>query len=157
MIYWDNAPVDFKDKLEALLKKGFEYVNAPSNYEVSVSFVDSDEIQRLNKEYRAKDAPTDVLSFMLSDPSTWLGKTNKPSTPNKLIESDISDIPIALGDIVICEEIAKQQAEIYGHSLERELGFLLIHGLLHLAGYDHMTEEDETKMRQAQREILRDL
>jgi len=141
MIYWDNIPIDTEDKLEALLKKGFEYVNAPKNSEISISFVDSDEIQRLNKEYRAKDSPTDVLSFMLSDPSEWKE----------------SEIPTALGDIVICEDIAKQQAETYGHSLERELGFLLIHGLLHLAGYDHMTAEDEEKMRQAQREILGDL
>ena len=141
MIYWENAPPE----LEALLKKGMAYINAPKNSEVNVTFVSKDEIRQLNNEYRAKDTPTDVLSFMLSDPGVWEEPEFDP------------EIPTALGDIVICEEIAEEQAANYGHSIKREIGFLLIHGLLHLAGYDHMTPEDEAKMRKAQREILGEL
>ena len=133
-IYWDDPE---NTKYEALVIKGLKYVKAPDSSEVSISFAGKDEIRSLNREYRGIDNPTDVLSFPLTEADEWT-----------------SSRPIALGDIVVCNDIAREQAETYGHTYEREINFLLVHGLLHLAGYDHMTEADEKKMRSAQREIL---
>ena len=140
-IYWDGLPDSAqKNKYEPFVKKTLEYMKAPKSSEVSITITGSEEILSLNKEYRNIDEPTDVLSFPLSDVPEW---TNER--------------PIALGDVVISIDAAHDQANSYGHSLERELAFLMVHGLLHLGGYDHMNREDENKMRQAQRDILGDL
>lgn len=141
-IYWDSLPKGSKKLLESLLKRALEYTGLPNDAEVSVSFVSREEMQEINLEHRDIDEPTDVLAFPFED---W----DDPSGP---------DLPaLALGDIIICEDIAREQAEEYGHSFERELGFLAVHGMLHLAGHDHMVPEDEEKMRAAQREILGEL
>ena len=120
-----------------LLQEGFE---APA--EVSVSFVDNEEIHRLNREYRGKDKPTDVLSFPM-----WEGD-----------EEGIGDVDgeaVLLGDIILSVEKAMSQAQEYGHSIERELAFLSVHSTLHLIGYDHETSaEDEKYMNETQEEIL---
>jgi len=102
---------------------------------ISLIFVDTDEMRKRNKSYRQKNEPTDVLSF----PSM-----NKHVQKNSLY----------LGDIFICVDIAKEQAQEYNHSLERELAFLAVHGMLHILGYTHDTLEDEEKMLQAQKEVL---
>ena len=111
--------------------------------EVSVTFVGNNEIQTLNREYRHKDAPTDVLSFPLGENG----------------EYDINEDTGAyvLGDVVISMEKAVEQAERYGHSLSREVGFLTVHSMLHLLGYDHMEEADEKVMFSLQDEILDEL
>lgn len=110
--------------------------------EVSVTFVDNVRIKEINREYRDKDQPTDVISFAMEE----------------MGEGEIAiigeDIPKVLGDIIISIPRAKEQAEDYGHSFARELGFLAVHGFLHLLGYDHMTKEDEEKMFSRQKEIL---
>ncbi|MFS0822659.1 rRNA maturation RNase YbeY [Bacillus sp. 1P02SD] len=110
--------------------------------EVSITFVDNDRIQEINREYRDKDQPTDVISFAMEE----------------MGEGEITiigeDIPKLLGDIIISIPRAREQAEEYGHSFARELGFLAVHGFLHLLGYDHMTKEDEKKMFSRQEEIL---
>ena len=95
-----------------------------------------DRIQTLNREFRKVDRVTDVLTF-----PAWEGEISLCADGY-------------LGDIMICYERAKEQAEEYGHSLERELSFLAVHGVLHLLGYDHMTEEDEHRMREKQTAIL---
>jgi len=141
-IYWDNIPECCEKLLTGLITRGLHYVGAPHNSEISISFVNQDEIRILNRDYRNIDKETDVLSFPFTDPKDWQNK---------------SDMPLALGDIIICMPVAQAQAETYGHSLGRELGFLTIHGLLHLAGYDHMEPEEEERMRQAQREILEEM
>lgn len=105
--------------------------------EFNIIFVDKEEIQTINRDYRGIDRITDVISFALLD--------NDESNFNA--ESE-------LGDIFICVPRAKEQALDYGHSLEREIGFLSVHGYLHLCGYDHMTEEDEKVMFALQDEIL---
>lgn len=117
--------------LEALVHCG-----QPDETELSVCFVDDAEIQALNAKWRGMDEPTDVLSFPLREPG-----------------EDPTQAPL-LGDIVVSLETAKRQAAEYGHSLERELGFLLIHGLLHLLGEDHRTPEQDARMRARQRELL---
>lgn len=110
--------------------------------EVSVTFVNNERIHEINKEYRQKDAPTDVISFAMEE----MGEGE--------IEIIGEDVPAVLGDIIISIDRTKEQAEEYGHSYERELGFLAIHGFLHLLGYDHMNEEDEKVMFSRQRELL---
>ncbi len=91
--------------------------------EVSVNFVDMEEIQQLNKEYRGKDMPTDVLSFPLGE--------------NGVYDINHDTGAYLLGDVVICMQKAVEQAKLYSHSLQREVGFLTAHSMLHLLGYDH--------------------
>lgn len=109
-----------------------------SRTEISVSFVEAEEIKRLNAEYRQVDSVTDVLSFPQFD--------------------DMSDIPeegeICLGDAVICRQRAEEQAEEFGHSFEREIIYLFTHSILHLLGYDHMTDEDKSEMRAREEEVM---
>lgn len=113
--------------------------------EVDVTIVDDEEIHELNREYRGMDKATDVLSFALDE------------------ESEDSDEPMLLdapeehlyGDIIISAETALCQAEEYGHGLERELTYLAVHGMFHLLGYDHMTEEEKAVMRAKEEEALR--
>lgn len=112
-------------------------------YELSITFMDDESIQAVNAEYRGKDRPTDVISFALEE----------------LSEGEVAivhenDMPIVLGDIVISIDTAKRQAIEYNHSFERELGFLALHGFLHLLGYDHLDEEEEREMFGRQTEIL---
>ena len=121
--------------------------------EVSVTFVDNEAIRELNREYRGKDAPTDVLSFPLYEDEDDFddGFVLGPD----LEEDEAEDAPIAIGDIVISVERAKAQAEEYGHSFDRELAFLAVHSTLHLLGYDHeRSEEEDADQRRRQEEIL---
>lgn len=110
--------------------------------EISVTLVTNEEIQEINKMYRGKDSPTDVISFALEE----MGEG----------EIEIKGIngPRVLGDIIISLERTKEQAEEYCHSFIRELGFLTVHGFLHLLGYDHMNEQDEREMFAKQDQIL---
>ncbi len=109
--------------------------------EVSVSFVDNDEIRQLNNEYRQKDSSTDVLSFPLGE--------------NGVYDINNETNAYLLGDVVISMETALKQSQIYGHSLEREIGFLTVHSMLHLLGYDHETDKLEArKMREKEEAIL---
>ena len=107
---------------------------------VSIVLVDNEYIHKINKTYRNVDAPTDVISFAFLDEKT-----------NPKLEI------INLGEIYISLEKAHSQAIEYNHSFERELSFLIVHGLLHLLGYDHMTKEDEKEMFGLQKDILNSL
>lgn len=133
-----SAPLDLP-RWEAVLTRMLEFVGADARVELSVTFVDDAAIQELNREHRGLDRPTDVLSFPQLEPG------EAPPPP---------PLPIALGDLVVSVPTARRQAEEYGHGLERELGFLLAHGLLHLLGEDHETPEQEERMRARQRALL---
>ncbi|WP_040228840.1 rRNA maturation RNase YbeY [Bhargavaea cecembensis] len=111
--------------------------------ELSITFMGDEAIREINREYREKDRPTDVISFAMEE--TAEGEEPMPVP---------AGMPRMLGDILISTETAERQAEEYGHSRERELGFLALHGFLHLLGYDHMTEADEREMFGRQDEIL---
>ena len=112
--------------------------------EVSVTFVNNTEIQKLNRIYRKKDRPTDVLSFPMGQDGHY--DVNKETGA------------ALLGDVVISLEMAMHQARIYGHSLEREVGFLTVHSVLHLLGYDHETSPlEERKMREKEESVLEEL
>lgn len=113
--------------------------------EVDITIVDDEEIHTLNREYRNVDRPTDVLSFALDE-----GEEDEP----ELIDGPEEHL---LGDIIISAETAQRQGEEFGHGLEREIVYLAVHGLLHLLGYDHMTEEDKKIMRAKEEEALREI
>lgn len=137
----DNGQIDAKHlpEIERLLIFAASQEGIDEEAEVAVSFVDEEEIQAINKAYRNKDAVTDVISFALEEGED---------------DFEMPDAPRVLGDIIICVKLALEQSEEYGHSFERELGFLSLHGLLHLLGYDHMNEADEARMFGRQDEIL---
>ncbi|MGP4107235.1 rRNA maturation RNase YbeY [Virgibacillus sp. L01] len=138
----NSVPTDYIDMLQRLLIFTAKKEAISMEAEVSINFVNNSEIQEINRNYRQLNKPTDVLSFAMQE-----------QTDDEL---DIvgEDIPLVLGDIVISVEKAEEQAKDYDHSLERELGFLTVHGFLHLLGYDHMDKEDELKMFKRQEEIL---
>lgn len=118
-----------------------EDIEEPS--ELSVTFLTNDEIQTINREWRGKDAPTDVISFAFDE----MGEEEMDFMLDE-------DEPRLLGDLLISVERCREQAADYGHSFERELGFLAIHGFLHLLGYDHMTPEEEAEMTARQEQVL---
>ncbi|MDP1420804.1 rRNA maturation RNase YbeY [Peribacillus simplex] len=128
--------------VESILQFAARKENIEKDTELSVTFVDNDRIREINKEYRHKDSATDVISFALEE----MGKDE--------VEIVGAEMPRMLGDIIISIERTKEQAEEYGHSFDRELGFLALHGFLHLLGFDHMNEEDEKVMFTKQKEIL---
>lgn len=129
-------------EIEKLLNYAAEKQNVEENSEVSLTFVTNDRIQEINRDYREKDTPTDVISFAMEE----LGEGE--------VELSGVEMPRVLGDIIISVAKAKEQAEDYGHSFIRELGFLAVHGFLHLLGYDHMTEAEEEEMFTLQKDIL---
>lgn len=138
---------DVEAFVNKIINAVLEFENFDSDYEVSISFVDNDEIKELNRQYRNIDATTDVLSFPLLEFARK--SNNEPVIKDVLIDTEIS-----LGDIVISTEKVIEQAKEYGHSQDRELAFLLVHGMLHLLGYDHIQESDEKIMFKKQEEIL---
>ena len=118
--------------------------NFEGSVEISVRFVDDEEIQRLNLSYRNKDASTDVLSF--------------PMGENGEYDVNLDTGAKILGDIVISLEHAVKQADMYGHSLQREIGFLTVHSMLHLLGYDHEAGGiEQVRMREREEAILTQL
>ncbi|MEO2074498.1 MAG: rRNA maturation RNase YbeY [Bacillus sp. (in: firmicutes)] len=131
-------------EVERLLAFAAKKLNVEEHSEVSVTYVTNEKIHEINREFREKDAPTDVISFAMEE----LGEGE--------IELKGVDMPRILGDIIISVPKTKEQAEDYGHSFLRELGFLAVHGFLHLLGYDHMTEAEEKEMFTLQKEILND-
>ncbi|WHY55130.1 rRNA maturation RNase YbeY [Peribacillus simplex] len=128
--------------VESILQFAARKENIEKDTELSVTFVDNDRIREINKEYRHKDSATDVISFALEE----MGEDE--------VEIVGAEMPRMLGDIIISIERTNEQAEEYGHSFDRELGFLALHGFLHLLGFDHMNEEDEKVMFTKQKEIL---
>ncbi|WP_427339552.1 rRNA maturation RNase YbeY [Caloranaerobacter sp. DY30410] len=130
---------DVKDAVKNVILECLKLEGLSNNYEVSVSFVDNEEIRKLNREYRGKDSPTDVLSFPMKDEE---------------IDQDYTPI---LGDIVISAEKALQQSIEFGHSFKREVAYLTAHSMFHLMGYDHETEEEKLVMRQKEKEVMKRL
>ena len=139
---FDESLNDYQSVYEQLTEKTLKHLKLNFDPYVSVTFVDNVFIHNLNRDYRHIDRPTDVISFAFLD-----GDENK----DKIFQSGAM---VVLGEIYISFDKAREQAITYGHSLDRELKFLFVHGLLHLLGYDHMTSEDEKIMFALQDEIL---
>lgn len=132
-------------KIHAVAEAVIEEEGFYEDAEISLTFVDSEELRELNREHRGKDMPTDVLSFPMYE-------------REELREMEVyEDEVVALGDIVLCVGKAREQAQEYGHSLEREICFLICHSLFHLFGYDHETEEEEREMREKEEAVLESL
>lgn len=134
---------DGRQLIQDVLNHAAKMEELSGNPEVSVTFMTDEEIRKINAEYRGKDKATDVISFALEEMSE-----------GEIAIIQEENMPIVLGDILISVETANRQAAEYGHDERREIGFLALHGFLHLLGYDHMTEEDEKEMFGRQREIL---
>lgn len=126
-------------------------VELTDNIELSVTIVDNQTIQEINRDYRSIDEPTDVISFALED-----NDDDFMIFFEEDFDSDEDPLPRLLGDIFISIDKTIEQAKEYGHSFERELGFLVVHGFLHLNGYDHQTEAEEHKMFSLQEKILKE-
>ncbi|PLR93825.1 rRNA maturation RNase YbeY [Bacillus sp. T33-2] len=129
-------------EIQRLLNFAAQKENIEPGSELSVTFVSNERIQEINRDYRDKDRATDVISFAMEE----LGEGETMVVGG--------DMPRVLGDIIISVSKAQEQAEEYNHPFMRELGFLAVHGFLHLLGYDHETEQDEKKMFSRQKEIL---
>lgn len=143
----DKIVIDdaLKSRLVAGLNAAARLHGLTEQTEVDITIVDDEEIHRLNREYRNVDRPTDVLSFALDE-----GGEDEPELLDALEEH-------LLGDIIISAETAQRQGEEFGHGLTREVVYLAVHGLLHLLGYDHMTEEDKVIMRAKEEEALHEI
>jgi len=140
---------EFIALLETLLQKAGE-LEGIDDGEIDLTFVDNDRIHELNREFRGIDRPTDVLSFAMNE-----SVEDEPEIIYEVEEGEeLEEIPNSLGDIIISVTRAKEQAIEYGHSLERELGFLFVHGFLHLLGYDHQDETSEAEMMSKQEIVL---
>lgn len=128
-VEFHNQTAENITEVKKLIRSIFKTIDQEKN--MQIIFVSKDEIQEINRTYRDKDKVTDVISF-----------------PN---DEELDD---SVGDIFICLDRAREQASEYGHSFEREVGFLSVHGYLHLIGYDHETKEQEIEMFTKQEEIL---
>lgn len=154
-IVWDNEQEEYEIKddlialLESILQKAGEAEGIDQG-EVALTFVDNTRIHELNLEYRGIDRPTDVLSFAMNES----GEDELDIIYEVEEGESLEDVPDVLGDIIISVTRAQEQALEYGHSLERELGFLFVHGFLHLLGYDHQDEASEAEMMSKQEKVL---
>lgn len=136
---------DLEILLHSVVKKALEYENIEENCEVNILLTDNESIREINNEQRNIDSATDVLSFpyLMTEDGELL-----------VSEEDYYDGYLQIGDIVISLERAQEQSEEFGHSYEREVGFLTCHSVLHLLGYDHEEESDREIMRQKEEAVL---
>ena len=149
IIYQD---IEQKEEYEEVIKKVLKYCYKEeniesSNMEITITLTTPENIRKINREYRNIDKATDVLSFPMFE---------KDELDKKIKEKDFEHEDI-LGDIIISIEKVEEQAKEYGHSFERELSYMVVHGFYHLMGYDHIKEEDKKIMRPKEEKILNDL
>ena len=141
-----NEDINIKDDLEKVIKEVLLVEKVDQDKcEIALSFVDERKIKALNREFRNIDKVTDVLSFPIEDFFNEDRKTllKKPY--------------LMLGDVVICLDIARKQADELGHSFEREIMYLTCHSILHLLGYDHMEDDDKKIMRSKEKQVMKNL
>ncbi len=149
IVYKDiKENIIYGETVKKVLEKCFQEEGLEnSNLLITVTFTTPENIRKINKEYRNIDKATDVLSFPMFERYEIQNMIKKQ-------EFEHEDM---LGDLVISVEKVKEQAEEYGHSFERELSYMLVHGFYHLMGYDHIKEEDKKEMRPKEEKILSDL
>lgn len=148
MISGINIEKDVFKVFKKVSRAVFAYHKQKDIFEVDVRIVNKDEIKQENFKLRNVDKATDVLSMPAFE------KLSLPVSKKDFSVEDFDGSKVLLGSILICEEVTKEQAVEYGHSFYREAGFLFCHGLLHLLGYDHTTEEDEKIMFEIQKNIM---
>lgn len=143
---------DYNALIEKVINASLDYVECPYEAEVNVLLTDNASIHEINLENREVDAPTDVLSFPNAEYETPADFDTLEDEQPEVFHPESGEL--MLGDIVISVEKVQAQAKEYGHSEERELGFLIAHSILHLCGFDHMEENEREVMEQKQREIM---
>ena len=162
MIYTDNrqeklnVDEEFINSLEAVCDFVLKKEGVNCKYQISLLFVDNEEIREINRETRNIDRATDVLSFPMLD------YPNKKFFKDFYIDYNFDETfldgdELVLGDIVLSLERALEQSEEYNHSYKREVPYLVVHSILHLLGYDHMEEDDKAIMRKREEELLGEL
>ena len=149
--YDGDIGLDYKKIAGKVIEAALDYENFPFEAEISLTLTDNDGIQKINKEFRDMDKPTDVLSFPLISYEK-AGDFDFLENEEECFNPETGEA--VLGDIVISLDKVKEQAESYGHSLKREYAFLIAHSMLHLMGYDHMEKEEAVVMEKKQAEIL---
>lgn len=142
----------YEEIIRAVVEESLDYEGCPYEAEVNVMITDNEDISQINQEFRGIESPTDVLSFPMIE-------YEKPSDFDHVEEFEHDCFnpetgELLLGDIVISADKVKEQAEKYGHTMTRELAFLVAHSMLHLCGYDHMADEERLIMEKKQEEIL---
>ena len=149
----DNLfPFEPEELLKEIVSQVLEFMKFPYEVEVSVLITDKGTIRVINQQQREIDRETDVLSFPMCEfdhPGNFTSKRFEDS-----ISVSMETEEVLLGDIVLCQDVIRNQAKEYGHSEKREFAFLVVHSLLHLMGYDHMEEDERIQMEQKQREIM---
>lgn len=149
VIYLENAEQFSKENVAALERAMDGFVESDLPLAIEFSFVDGEEIRRLNRELRGMDKVTDVLSFPALDDVKGKAVFRKDH-PFEIDEEG----NLLIGSIAVCCDRAREQAEEYGHPYNRELHYLLVHGIMHCLGYDHMTDEEKAEMREKEELIL---
>ena len=151
-----EAEVTFDFDYETLAKDvisfTMEHEHFPFEAEISLTLTDNEGIWKVNKELREIDRPTDVLSYPLLEDDVPGDLSQIENQTDECLNPDTGEI--LLGDIIISVDKVREQAEEYGHSMQREFAFLIVHSMLHLFGYDHMEEQEAAVMEGKQREIL---
>ncbi|WP_125545694.1 rRNA maturation RNase YbeY [Levilactobacillus lindianensis] len=145
----DGVPAEHVKLIQDVLTYAGDYLKLADNTEMSVTLMNNEDIHRINKQYRGVDRATDVISFAIEDDDDEAAEF-----PLVMDDELAAEIPENIGDIFVSMDKVEEQAEYLGHSYERELGFLVVHGFLHLNGYDHMKPEDEKVMFKLQADIL---
>ncbi|GAB2024780.1 rRNA maturation RNase YbeY [Lactovum odontotermitis] len=138
------------EQTEKLLAFAADYLKLPKSKEMSVTFVENARSREINKELRDTDAPTDVISLEYKPDADFYFDDDEEADVQELLE----ELDPFIGELFINVDRAAEQAADYGHSIEREYGWLCVHGFLHINGYDHYTPEDEAEMFGLQEEIL---
>jgi len=143
---------EYASLIERVVLGALDYIGCPYEAEVNVLLTDNEAIREINKENREMDAVTDVLSFPLAQYEVPGNFDTLEEEQPEVFHPDTGEL--MLGDIVISVERVFAQAEEFGHSPERELGFLTAHSVLHLCGFDHMEEDERIVMEEKQRGIM---
>lgn len=144
-----GVPAEKVQLIQDVLQYAGNYLKLADNTEMSVTLMNNEDIHRINKQYRGVDRATDVISFAIED-----DEAEDAEFPLVMDDEMAAEIPENIGDIFVSMDKVSEQAEYLGHSYDRELGFLVVHGFLHLNGYDHMEPEDEKVMFKLQADIL---
>ena len=148
MINFSGAKLKEKSLMKKVEKAVFACLQQPNFFVTDIAIVDEETIRQFNKDNRQVDAVTDVLSF------PYFEGLKLPKDIEDFQDTDFNGKRVCLGSIMICRKRAIEQAEEYGHTIEREIGFLTCHGLLHILGFDHIKEEDEKVMFPLQTKIM---
>ncbi|MDD6235030.1 MAG: rRNA maturation RNase YbeY [Lachnospiraceae bacterium] len=152
--YDKDLGINYEEIADKVINAALDYEECPYEAEVSLTLVDNDRIHEINKEFRDIDRPTDVLSFPMVEYDD-AGEFAFLEDEDDCFNPETGEL--MLGDIIISLDKVEEQALAYGHSVTREYAFLIAHSMLHLMGYDHMTDDDAAVMEAKQRAILDNL